>query len=51
MFLVGIILAILPLFNWDIFLVGEWAVEKIWAGIQRIADYFSGLEAFRKIFA
>lgn len=48
--LAGVVLAVLPLFDWDIFKFGEWAIDKVIYAIERVAEYLLGRETFVKIF-
>lgn len=46
----ALFLAALSQFNWDVFELATWCVEKIWEAIDRLAKYFANLPFFRSIF-
>lgn len=49
--LTGFLLALLRVFNFDVFAVGEWIFDIIASVVSRIADWFANNETFRRITA
>lgn len=45
----GLLYALLRAFNWDPFVLLEWAWNWIVAIVTRIADFFTGNEAFQRV--
>lgn len=46
----ALFLAALSQFNWDVFEMITWCLNKIWEAITRLTDYFANLPFFRSIF-
>lgn len=46
----ALFLAALSQFNWDVFEMITWCLNKIWEAITRLENYFAHLPFFRSIF-
>lgn len=46
---IGLLYALLRAFNWDVFVLVDWAWSWIVSIVTSIADFFSGNDTFQKV--